>query len=48
MAGLENKGQFYTQKAILKQLQELTKNIRLIRNKVDKIEKKLEKLNSAK
>jgi hypothetical protein len=35
----------YQQKAVLKQLQELTKNVRQIKNKMAKIEKKLEKSN---
>jgi len=38
---LEKKGHYYEQKAVLKQLQELTKNVKQIKNKLGKIEKKL-------
>jgi len=39
---LEGKGHYYEQKIILKQFQELTKNIKEIKNKIKKIEKKLD------
>jgi len=38
---LEEKGYYYRQKAILVQLEEISKNLRKIKNKVNKIEKKL-------
>ena len=38
---LEKKGHYYKQKAILKQLQELTKNVKQIKNKLRVIDKKL-------
>ena len=43
---LEEKGYYYRQKAILVQLEEISKNLKKIKNKVNKIEKKLNEQNS--